>query len=93
VCSNYKGLYNYKITLHSFLRKVFARALERRIQTIVEPHIQEEQLYTLSRVLEGSWEFAQPIHMCFVDLEKAFDYVHRGILWGVLWEYGVRGPC
>ncbi|KAI3359028.1 hypothetical protein L3Q82_015427 [Scortum barcoo] len=30
--------------------------------------------------------------MCFVDLEKAFDRVPRGILWGVLREYGVRGP-
>ncbi|KAK3525927.1 hypothetical protein QTP70_010995 [Hemibagrus guttatus] len=30
--------------------------------------------------------------MCFVDLEKAFDHVPRGILWEVLWEYGVRGP-
>ncbi|KAK3509731.1 hypothetical protein QTP70_008366 [Hemibagrus guttatus] len=43
-------------------------------------------------VLEGSWEFAQPVHMCFVDLEKAFDRVPRGIPWEVLWEYGVRGP-
>ncbi|KAI3351388.1 hypothetical protein L3Q82_020196 [Scortum barcoo] len=32
-----------------------------------------DQLYTLHRVLEGLWEFAQPVHMCFVDLEKAFD--------------------
>ncbi|KAK3506058.1 hypothetical protein QTP70_002984 [Hemibagrus guttatus] len=99
VCSNYRG-----ITLLSLPGKVYSRVLERRVRPLVEPRIQEEQcgfrpsrgtldqLYTLHRVLEGSWEFAQPVHMCFVDLEKAFDHVPRGILWEVLWEYGVRGP-
>ncbi|KAK3553016.1 hypothetical protein QTP86_031158, partial [Hemibagrus guttatus] len=45
---------------------------------------------SMYRVLKGSWEFAQPVHI--VDLEKAFYRVPRGILWEVLWEYGVRGP-
>ncbi len=99
VCSNYRG-----ITLLSLPGKVYAMVLERRIRPIVEPRIQEEQccfrpgrgtldkLYTLSRVLEGSWEFAQPIHMCFVDLEKAFDCVPRGILWRVLSRKRVACP-
>ncbi|TWW58296.1 hypothetical protein D4764_07G0010150 [Takifugu flavidus] len=97
VCSNYRG-----ITLLSFPGKVYARVLEKRIRLIVEPLIEEEQcgfrpgrgttdhLFTLAGVLEGSWEFAQPVHMCFVDL--AYDRVPRSTLWGVLREYGVEGP-
>ncbi|KAK3514795.1 hypothetical protein QTP70_032195, partial [Hemibagrus guttatus] len=68
---------NYRgITLLSLPGKVYSRVLERNVQP----------------VFEGSWEFAQPVHMCFVDLEKEFDRVPHGILWEVLWEYGVRGP-
>ncbi|KAK3541730.1 hypothetical protein QTP86_002114 [Hemibagrus guttatus] len=97
VCSNYRG-----ITLLSLPGKVYSRVLERRVRPLVEPRIQEEQcsfrpshgtldqLYTLHRVLEGSSEFAQPVHMCFVDLKKAFD--RRLFTREVLWEYGVRGP-
>uniref|UniRef100_A0A674NZS3 Reverse transcriptase domain-containing protein n=1 Tax=Takifugu rubripes TaxID=31033 RepID=A0A674NZS3_TAKRU len=99
LCSNYRGL-----TLLSLPGKVYSGVLDRRVRQIVEPRIQEEQcgfgpgrgtvdqLYTLSRVLKGAWEFAQPVHMCFVDLEKAFDRVPQGVMWGVLREYGVSGP-
>ncbi|TWW61046.1 hypothetical protein D4764_05G0011360 [Takifugu flavidus] len=65
---------------------VYSGVLERRVRRRVEPRIQEEQcgfcpgrgtvdqLYTLSRVFEGARVFAQPVHMGFVDLEKAFDH-------------------
>ncbi|TWW61027.1 hypothetical protein D4764_05G0011170 [Takifugu flavidus] len=99
VCSNYRG-----ITLLSLPGKVYSGVLERRVRRIVEPRIQDvqcgflpgrgtvDQLHTLSRVFEGAWEFSQPVHMCFVDLEKTFDCVPRGVLWGVLQEYGMSGP-
>ncbi|KAK0140999.1 hypothetical protein N1851_021987 [Merluccius polli] len=73
VCSNYKG-----ITLLSLPGKVYSRGLERRLRPIVEPQIQEEQC-----------GFYPGLYVCFVDLEEAFDRVPRGILWGVLREYGV----
>ncbi|XP_032443304.1 SUN domain-containing protein 3-like [Xiphophorus hellerii] len=40
----------------------------------------ELPLYTHSRLLEGAWKFAQPVYICFADLEKAFDCVPLGTL-------------
>ncbi|KAI3375827.1 hypothetical protein L3Q82_003752 [Scortum barcoo] len=39
-----------------------------------------------------AWEFAHPVYMCFVDVERAYDRVSQGALWGTLWEYGILGP-
>ncbi|XP_027877824.1 sperm-associated antigen 4 protein-like [Xiphophorus couchianus] len=41
----------------------------------------ELPLYTHNRLLEGAWKFAQPVYICFADLEKAFDCVPLGTLW------------
>ena len=51
-----------------------------------------EQLCAVSRVLEGAWEFAQTVYICFVNVENAFNHVPRGVLWGLLRDYGVSGP-
>ena len=61
---------------------------------IIGSHTAVEQFTSFSpfgRLLEDSREFAHPVFMCFVDLEKAYDCVLQGILWGVLREYGVPG--
>ena len=51
-------------TLLSLPCKAYSGVLERRVRRIVNPRIQKEQC---------ACEFAQPVHMCFVDLEKASD--------------------
>lgn len=50
-----------------------------------------DQLSIITRVLEGVWEFLQPVYMWFVDLKGAYDFVPQGILWGVFLEFGVGG--
>ena len=78
-------------TFISLPGKVYSRVLENKVHLVIDPWIQEkqcgfhpgrrtlDQLYTLARVLEGAWHFAQPVHICLVDLEKAYDHVPQGV--------------
>ena len=68
LCSSYRGSHS-------------SASREDLLPLLVGPQIPEEQcgfrpdcgtldqFFTLVRELEGDWEFAQPVHMCFVDLE------------------------
>ena len=70
LCSNYRG----GLSLLSLPDKVYAEVLERKLQ-LTEPQNQHkicssyetlDQLYTLTRIHEGAWEYAQLIHMCLM---------------------------
>lgn len=47
------------------------------------------QLFILSRLFE---RLALIVYMDFVNMEKVFKCITQGVLWGVLWEYGVSRP-
>lgn len=70
---------------HSFLifpGEVNSRVLEKQVQLLVEPQNQEEQcsfcpsggtldnFYPLTKVLDRALEFATPVKLFYVDLEK-----------------------
>lgn len=70
---------------HYAASQVYSWVLERMLWLIVKPWIQEllfvfcpgggmvDELFTFSCLLWGAWEFAVPVYMCLVNLEKAYE--------------------
>ena len=96
-CSNYRG-----ITMLSVPGKIYARILEARLREKVEDKIEEQQsgfrpgrsvqdhIFTTRQVIEKFIERNKDLHICFIDLEKAFDTVRREELWLSLREHNVE---
>ena len=96
ICDNYRG-----ISLLIVPRKVMSLVLLERLQSIIEPQLMEaqcglrqgrstvDQIWVVRQVIEKATEYRTPVHLCFVDLTKAYDSVDRTALAAVLRSYGV----
>ena len=95
-CNNWRG-----ITLLSLTSKVFSKIIQDRLNKAMDSHIREEQagfrpgrscsdqIFVLRQILEQSKEWNTPLYVNFLDLEKAFDSIHRESLWMILRHHGI----
>ena len=95
-CENYRG-----ISLLSVPGKVYSRIIEARLRSIVEDKLLEHQsgfrpgrsvqdhIFTIRQISEKTLRYNKEVHICFVDLQKAFDSISRKELWKALKEYNV----
>ena len=96
ICDKYR-----RISLLVVTGKVFARVLLNRIQTCLIKKLLEQQagfrsgrstidqIFTLKTTMKKSTKFNQPLHMCFIDLQKAYDSVNRKAVWRICHAYGL----
>lgn len=87
-CKNYRG-----ITLLSVPGKIYARILENKIRQQLENSLEESQcgfrpgrgtqdlIFTLRQVAEKTIASGRQAHICFIDLQKAFDLINREDIW------------
>ena len=95
---NYRG-----ISLVSHAGKVLLNLVARRLSAYCEAKglLPEEQcgfrpdrsttdmMFVVRRLQEVGRKARVPVHMCFVDLQKAYDTVYRTLLWQLLTRIGV----
>lgn len=96
-CANYRG-----ITLLSVVGKLYARILERRIRETLEETLEDSQygfranrgvqdpIFTLRQICEKALKTSSQIHICFIDLIKAFDRVKREDIWNILKKRNIK---
>lgn len=86
--------------LHSIPSKISRRIILDRMQDTLDKRLQKEQadfrkdyFYMTTLIhrifVEQFIEWQTPLHINFVDFEKAFDSLDRNSLWKLLWHYGV----
>lgn len=95
-CNNWRG-----ICVLPTVTKIITKIILNRLKEHLEISINEEQagfragssctdhINTVRIIIEQCVEFRSPLHLMFVDFEKAFDSVRRDQIWAALRRRGV----
>ena len=95
-CGNWRG-----ITLSPVVMKVFSRIILNRIEPVIDRMLRIEQagfrrsrgcndqIFILRHITQQCNELKSPLVLCFIDFEKAFDSISRGMLKKILRYYGI----
>ena len=93
-CGNWRG-----ITLLPVVAKVLGKVIITRIRDTVDIRLRQEQagfrrgrgtieqIFIMRNIIEQVIERNANLYVCFVNFEKAFDSINRGILWEIMREY------
>lgn len=96
-CKDYRT-----ISLMSHVLKIFLRIIHSRLYMKIEEHISETQfgfrnnlgtreaLFGIQVLVQKCRDLAQPVYMCFIDFEKAFDKVRHNKLIEILKRTGIH---
>ncbi len=99
-CGSYRG-----ITVGTLLAKLYATILNMRLTAWAEDnnlratgqagfrkdHHTSDQIFVLRTLIEQQRLAGNPLYVCFVDFQKAYDTVPRDQLWGKLDRMGING--
>ena len=95
-CGNWRG-----IILLPVAEKVLGKVIITRIRDTVDTRLRQEQagfrrgrgtieqIFILRNIIEQVMEWNANLYVCFVDFEKAFDSIDRGMLWEIMREYSI----
>lgn len=96
-CQNYRG-----ITVTSIFSRMYGRILKKFVeQEFTTLEIEEQagfrtgrstmdHIFSIRQLIEKRITFQQPLHLVFVDLEKAYDNVPWNKLWASLKQYKIN---
>ena len=93
-CSNYRPI---RLLCHTM--KIFERVLDARLREIVKVTRNQcgfvkgcgttDAIHAVRLLMEKHRERNKPIHMAFLDLEKAFDRIPHDLIWHAMRSHGV----